>query len=247
MIKTSIRRWLPPSNLLILKLTSRIRRRLPPSVLLRFPFVYKLPFVKYESLLQEANGIEDLLTKLDRVMKLNGDIIECGSAYCGTSIIIANYLRAKGTTKRVYALDFFGAGFDLHELEEERRLGLTAIKDDAFTVGYSYEYVKKKIDRLGLSDTIIPVKGHFRDTLPDIDSEFCLTLIDCDLKNSITYCVETIWPRVPKNGIILFDDYETYDIFRGPKIAIDEFLDKHKNEISEHGMLNRLYYIVKNS
>jgi hypothetical protein len=43
-----------------------------------------------------------------------------------------------------------------------------------------------------------------------------------------------------------FDDYDTYQIFKGPKIAIDEFVSKHKNEISEHGLLNRLYYIVKN-
>ena len=235
----------PSPYVLIVKMTSRIRHKLPTSLLLKFPFIYRLPFVKYESLLQESKGLEDLLTKLNSVLNLSGDIIECGSAYCGTAVIIAKHLKLKGITKKVYALDFFGSGFDLEELKEERRLGLTEIKDDAFTGGYSYEYVKKKIDKLAVSDTVIPVRGHFRDTLPQLKTEFCLSLIDCDLKNSITYCAEMIWPRVPKNGIMLFDDYKTYHVFRGPKIAIDEFVGRHKNEILEHGVLNRLYYIVK--
>jgi hypothetical protein len=41
-------------------------------------------------------GIEDLLTKLNTVIDVNADIIECGSAYCGTAIIMANYLKEKG-------------------------------------------------------------------------------------------------------------------------------------------------------
>ncbi len=223
-------------------------RWLPTSILLAFPFIYRLKFVNYESFMQKNNGIEDLITKLKTVLNVNGDIIECGSARCGTTIIIANYLKAKGISKKVYALDLFGQGFDLQELQEERRLGLTRAKDNAFTRGMSYEYARRKIDRLGLSDIIIPIKGFFEDTLPHIDSEFCLSLIDCDLNKSMTYCAETIWPRVSKNGIMLFDDYdyELYHSFKGPKIAVDNFVSKYRNDISEHGLLNRLYYVVKN-
>ena len=50
-----------------------------------------------------------------------------------------------------------------------------------------------------------------------------------------------------KLGVMLFDDYEyeLYHAFKGPKIAVDEFVHKYSGEISEHGLLNRLYYVMK--
>ena len=54
-----------------------------------------------------------------------------------------------------------------------------------------------------------------------------------------------MWTRRGKNAVILLDEYdfEYNNAFKGPKIAVDEFVIK--NEISaEHDLLNRLYYIV---
>jgi hypothetical protein len=236
MIRSLIMRYVPP----------RIRAIVLNGLLLKFAFLYKTRFINYESQLEKNNGIEDLLTKLDAVHDIEGNIIECGSYVCGTAVIIANYLRSAGVNKKVYALDLFGGGFDLNELEAERRAGLTQAKDSAFT-HTSYEYVKKKIEKLGVSYIIIPVKGFFKDTLPHIDSKFCFALIDCDLEKSVFYSAETIWPKLSKNGVMLFDDYdyELYHAFKGPKIAVDEFVRKHRSEISEHGLLNRLYCIIK--
>jgi hypothetical protein len=67
------------------------------------------------------------MEKLRTVLNEEGDIIECGSARCGTSTVIANYLRSRRIIKKVYALDVFGSGFDTDELEEERQLGLTQL------------------------------------------------------------------------------------------------------------------------
>ena len=223
-----------------------IRALMLNGLLLKFPFLYRTKLVNYESQLGKNNGIEDLLTKLNTVLNVEGNVIECGSYVCGTTVIIANYLRLTGTNKKVYALDLFGGGFNTKELEEERLAGLTKAKDTAFT-HTSYEYVKRKIERLGFSTIIIPVRGFFEYNLPYIDSKFCFALIDCDLKKSILYCAETIWPNLSKGGVILFDDYdyELYRAFKGPKIAIDEFVNKYRSEVSEHGLLSRLYCIVK--
>jgi hypothetical protein len=236
MIKSFIIRWVPP----------QVRTLMLNDLLLKFSFLYRTKFINYESQLEKKNGIEDLLTKLNSVLDIEGDIIECGSYVCGTSAIIASYLRSVGVNKKVYALDLFGGGFDLKELEGERQAGLTQAKDSAFT-HTSYGYIKKKIEKLGFSGIIIPVKGFFRDTLPHIDSKFSLALIDCDLKKSITYCAESIWPKLSDKGVMLFDDYEyeLYRAFKGPKIAVDDFVDKYNSEISEHGLLNRLYYVMK--
>jgi hypothetical protein len=226
---------------------ARTHPLLPQSILngllLKFPFVYRMKFVNYESGLRDSGGLEDLMERLKGVINVNGDIIECGSDRCGTSVIMAKFLKSKGVSKKIYALDVFGSGFDVNELEEERQLGLTQATNKTFTYN-SFDYVKNKIKRLGLDQIIIPVKGLFKDTLPHINSTFCLCLIDCDLKKSMLYSAETVWPKLTKNGIMLFDDYGSSE-YKGVKIAVDDFVNKYRTDISVHGLLNKLYQVRK--
>jgi len=152
-------------------------------------------------------------------------------------------LKTIDNDKKIYALDVFGSGFDVNELEEERRLGLTQAQNRTFT-NTSFEYVKSKIKLLGLENIIIPVKGLFKDTLPSIDSTICLCLIDCDLRKSILYCAETLWPKLSRKAVMLFDDYGSM-AYKGVKIAVDGFVNEHQQEISEHGLLNKIYQVRK--
>ena len=156
--------------------------------------------------------------------------------------LMANYLRAKDVGKIIYACDSF-QGFDPTELEKERQAGLTKASHKTFT-STSYNYVKRKINKLGFEDIVIPIRGFFRDTLPEIESNFCFALIDCDLKESIIYCAETIWPHLMNNGVIVFDDY-TSEEYRGGRDGIDYFVNEHESEFSEHGLMTRLYYVCK--
>lgn len=202
-----------------------------------------MKFVNYESGLRTNHGIEDLISQLNNVLNITGEIIECGCDRCGTSIIMAKFLKSRGVTKKIYAVDVFGEGFEISELEEERRLGLTQATNNTFRYN-SIQYVKNKIERLGLHDLIVPVKGLFENVLPHIDSKFCLRLIDCDLRKSMLYSAETIWPRLSKKGIMLFDDYGSSE-YKGAKVAVDEFVNKYQDEIQEYGILNRLYHVRK--
>lgn len=225
-----------------------IRLFIPPrilnSLLLMFPFLYRTKTFNYESQIWKDNGINELLSQLDLVTNLQGNIIECGSARCGTSIIMAEYLRTKKIKKLIYACDSF-EGFERSELIKEKQLGLTTVSEKLFSdPSYSYDYVKRKINKLGYEEIIIPIKGYFKDTISHIKSNFCFAFIDCDLKNSILYCAETVWPNLENKGIIIFDDYK-YSVFKGTRLAIDKFVDDKKNEITDHGLLNRLYYVCK--
>jgi hypothetical protein len=176
------------------------------------------------------------------VLGLEGNIIECGSARCGASIIMAYHLRARGCTKSVYACDSF-EGFDHAELRRERASGLTTASEKSFT-STSYRYVQTKLAKLGVNGVVLPVKGFFQTTLPCISSEFCCALVDCDFRDSVIYCAETIWPHLVSGGRILFDDYTSED-FRGARLGIDDFIEKYENEIEEHGLLNHLYLVKK--
>jgi hypothetical protein len=223
-----------------------VKRAIPPSilneVLLAFPFLYRTRLVYYETNLKDHRGIDELLAQLSLVLNVEGSVIECGSSRCGTSIIMADYSRSRGIRKTVYACDSF-EGFDPVELAEERKAGLADAPDWAFT-STSYEYVRRKVRRLGLEGMVVPVKGFFQDTLPQLRDKFCFALIDCDLARSTLYCAETLWPKLTSNGRIVFDDYHTR-VFRGARLGIESFVTKYGHEMRDHGVMTRLYYVCK--
>ena len=228
-----------------MNLKQRIKRVIPPALLnrtlLALPFLYRTSLINYETNADSA-GVADLLSQLEAVLDVQGDIVECGSSRCGASIIMANALRAAGSEKKVYACDSF-EGFDREELRKEQQAGLTAISDKAFT-STSYAYVKAKLRALHVDDMVLPVKGYFKDTLPALGGPFCLAFIDCDLRESMIYCADTLWPRLAAGAIMIFDDY-TADDFAGARLAIDEIVASHRQDIAGHGLLQRLYYMRK--
>ena len=88
------------------------------NILLAWPRLYATRLVNYETTLSRA-GVADLLTQLQTVLMLDGNLIECGSSRCGASIIMANFLQSRGSRKSIFACDSF-TGFDLAELNRER-------------------------------------------------------------------------------------------------------------------------------
>ncbi len=223
---------------------TRIKQIVPRPVLyellLAFPMLYRTRSVQYETNLAQA--VDELIEQLDPTLVLDGEIIECGSARCGTSVMMAEHVRRKGVHKKIYALDSF-EGFDRTELAREREAGLTEEANDAFT-NTSFPYVKRKIQRLGFEGVVIPVKGYFEQTLPHFHSPSCFALIDCDLRESIVYCAEYLWHYMVPGGRMVFDDY-TSGNYRGARYAIDQFVESHQREIASHGLGTRLYSVVK--
>lgn len=215
-------------------LKATIKHMIPTPVLnatlLTFPQLYKLPMVRYETNIG-TKGINTIMDILNRVSHLEGNIIECGTSRCGTTAIMAQYLKEKGIDKHIYALDSF-EGFPEDEVEKEREEGLNFTSKGAFT-STSLEYVTKKFERLGVSDYVTPVKGFFEDTLESVDSDWCFAFVDCDLKDSLIYCGEIIWPRLASGGALLFDDYGA-EVHLAAREGVDYFVDKHSAEISEH-------------
>jgi len=210
------------------------------NVLLSMPWLYRTRFVCYESYLSDCSS--QIVGSIEDTKNVEGDLIECGSARCGTAVIMGNYLKANGIKKRVYACDSFGAGYDPDELEEDRRRGLTRVDKAAYTYN-SLAYVRKKIHRLELDDFVIPVPGFFKDTLPRLDGKFAFALIDCGLGASARYCLWTLWPKLSPHAEILVDDYQAGS-FRGIKLAVDDFVARNEEEISTSAPL-RLFTIKK--
>lgn len=218
-----------------------IPRRILNESLLRMPWLYRLPFIRWETSLH-AQGIEDLLEQLLRVRDVPGDIIECGTSRAGATVLMASAVRRLGVQKTIFACDSF-EGFDRAEFAEERRRGTAHAPDDAFT-STSLDYVSRKLRTLGVEDHVKPVKGYFQDTLPGLPGPWCFSLIDCDLERSLLYCAETVWRRLTPGGHLVFDDYACDD-FAGARRGVDRFVAAHAPEIAEHGLLRRLYLVRK--
>jgi predicted O-methyltransferase YrrM len=222
-----------------------VKRRIPPQVLnqtlLRFPALYRLRLVNFESNL-DAAAVEVLLDELGQTFDLPGDIVECGVSRGGASVLMARCLQRAGVAKRIYACDSF-QGFDRAELARERSAGLATSPEDAFT-STSLAYVQAKLRALGVGDVVVPVPGYFQDTLGELDVKPAFAFVDCDLRDSLVYCAETLWPRLPPGGRMVFDDYLA-DGWSGARLGIDAFVAEHQDEIASHGLRGSLYCVEK--
>ena len=131
-------------------------------------------------------------------------------------------------------MDSFGEGFDPDDFEEEMLSGatLTAGKE-AFRYN-SFDYVRKKVKKLGLEDRIVLVKGLFSSTLPQIKGSFSLVVIDCDLGKTIEFCLREMFPKLSPGAIIVIDDYNNPS-WTGVTPVVDDFMRSHQAR-AEHGL-----------
>lgn len=222
-----------------------LRRRLPSSVmnalLIRLPWLYRTQLVGYESHISRE-GLRELITHFDLASSVDGDIVECGSAHCGTSIVLAQHAISRGVRKVVFACDSY-QGFDEAELAREHALGLSDVPSSAFKSA-SYDYVVRKIAALGMDQWVIPVRGYFQETLPRLSGPFCMALIDCDLRESLLFAARAVWPRLSGGGRILFHDYLNPG-FKGAREGTDQFIQAKRSEISNSEHVGDFYVVVK--
>ena len=81
--------------------------------------------------------------------------------------------------------------------------------------------------------------GWFQDTVPrdarSVD-KIALLRLDGDFYDSTRVCLENLYPRVVKNGLVVIDDYGDW---QGCQRAVDEFLAADGQPI----LLNRIDYL----
>ena len=223
-------------------LPPRWRRRVKRELLLCFPSLYAAKAVRYEQSLTCDEEVRTLLSKLDAALCVPGDIIECGCFLCGTTVLMARYLREHGCDKRIYACDTF-RGFDPAEFAQERQRG-TASDEGDFTEN-DLGYVRRKMARLGVAEQITLVEGLFQETLAALPGPFAFAFIDCDLHDSMLYAARTIWPRLSPGGCCVFDDY-TNEVYRGATQAVNTFVAEHGPTLGDHGpLLHKMYFAFK--
>jgi O-methyltransferase len=153
-----------------------------------------------------------LAAAVNYTLRLEGDLIECGSYRGGSAAVVAQLL--KDTGKVVHLCDSFQG---LPEpCEKDNYHGKGSFGDT------SAADVRQGFEELGVAVKIH--EGWFSETLRGLQHlRFCTAHIDVDLYESVRECLEFCYPRMTPGGIMIVDDYGDPRCL-GVKAACDEFL-----------------------
>jgi hypothetical protein len=162
-----------------------------------------------------------------------GTVVEAGCALGGSTILLAS---GKSPDRRMAVYDVFGTipppserdGDDVHERYAEIAAGKAqGIQGDAY---YGYEQglkdkVSQTLANFGFpceKNAIDLIEGLFEDTM-NPDWPVAVAHVDGDWYDSVTVCLERLWPRLSSGGVIIIDDY---DAWTGCRRAVDDFLSR---------------------
>lgn len=156
--------------------------------------------------------------------KIPGNIVECGVAAGGSSALLAAVAQKhSATARKVFSFDTFegmpaASSLDLHRGQQADETGW-----GAGTCAAPVESLTTIARKLGVADSIRPVKGLFADTLPKNREDIgpiALLHVDGDWYSSTMDVFENIYDQVVAGGFIQVDDYGFWE---GCKRAVTEF------------------------
>jgi len=179
-----------------------------------------------------------------RYKNLQGDYVECGVWRAGMSGAIAEILDDE---KMLHLFDSFEGLPPAQEIDGEEAL---AWQKDTNASGYfnncaaEETYARQAMTLAGRENYKI-YKGWFNETLPSFNNRTIGILrLDGDWYDSIMDCFNNLFPQVINGGIILLDDYYTWD---GCSKAVHDYLSKIKSPSRVHQWNNQIGYIIKKS
>jgi hypothetical protein len=194
------------------------------------------------------NSFRYFADNFNRIDGIDGEVVECGVGFGHTLFLLLYLAGVEERNRTVWGFDSF-LGFPEPTPEDdsirkprkgEWKVITPAELRDIFFRRSQLPAASEKQLRI--------VKGYFRDTLPGSDvGTIALLHLDVDLYDSYKVCLESLYPKVARHGIILFDEYrqgDTQRVFPGAAKAIDEFF-ADKKETIEYDRTFDKYYCVK--
>jgi hypothetical protein len=216
-----------------------VRRALAPRRLDRLRFHHPRVAETIESVARERLTYLELPALLDLAEagfalergRLAGSVIEAGSAYGGSAIVLAS---AKDARRPLRVYDVFGEfpspserdAEDAHRRHAEIASGAATWSDDRPFYGYVSNLageVRASFTRYGLdpeANSIELIQGLIEQTLA-VEGPVALAHVDCDWYDPVVACLERICPHLVPGGRVIVDDY---DDWQGARRAVDEFL-----------------------
>lgn len=158
----------------------------------------------------------ELCAYLVNVLGLGGDVVECGCFKGETSLVIAKVLRRSGKDKQLHVYDSFEGVPTPTALDA----GTTVEQGEARASVHDVEATFK-----GAGERLPVIHaGWFSETIPDeLPERICFAFLDGDFYDSIRVCIEGVFPRLVRGGVVYVHDYG-YCKLPGVKKAVDAFV-----------------------
>jgi PST family polysaccharide transporter len=192
----------------------------------------------------DMSGYDKLLRFVNEnnLLNVDGDFVEIGAFLGGGSYKLANFLKRKKCDKKLYSVDVFelsidqtvsSAGIAMSDLYERRlnRSGKGLSQYEIFTKVTS-----------GCKNLIV-IKGDSKQISIPV-REIAFGFVDGNHEASyVENDFYLVWNKLSAGGVIAFDDYE-HDL---PQVTrtIDLLLRKHKEEMAETRIIDKVIFIKK--
>jgi O-methyltransferase len=179
-------------------------------------------------------GLIDLARRVQTVLAegVEGNFVECGTWRGGSSFLMAELLKRAGVTDRkVWLCDSFEGHRPPEEIDGPAALAYAENTNDPEYLNNcraDVDDAKRGARLLGVDGYTEFVKGWFDQTLPvnrERMGKIALLRIDCDWHASVRCCLDNLYDQVADGGIVIFDDYFSYD---GCAVAVHEFLGERR-------------------
>jgi O-methyltransferase len=174
-----------------------------------------------ESLVGDMPRVSVLYSLFSDCLHLDGEYWECGVYKGGTAGMFAHLLKDYKYGEALRLFDTF-TGLPDADLEKDEGSWIGMFKDT------SAEAVTSKIKNIYPLASIY--EGYIPDTFLGLEnSKIAFAHIDTDMYKSYIDCLEFIYPRVVKGGIIVFDDY---GYCPGAYKAVTEFFEDKSEKVN---------------
>jgi len=206
---------------------------------------YKLLFKKYRPYTMVPEGAFILnLDLCNHYKTMKGDFVECGVWRGGMSAAISEIL---GSDRPLHLFDSFQGLPAAREIDGKEAL---AWQRDVNAPGYfdncraEESYVLQAMKLAG-HKKYQTYPGWFDETIPEFgDHSVAIWRLDGDWYDSIMVCLDHLFPKVVEGGIVLLDDYYTWD---GCAKAVHDYLSKTESPSRVYQWDNQIAYLVKKS
>lgn len=199
--------------------------------------------------LKELNDLcqkSSLIYLAEQSLQYEGDMIELG-VFRGDSIRMLSKLVMDSVIKKtIYACDSY-EGFPEDKITQEDVSWLRPVSRLRNKFKHTQdipEHLESFFSKFNINGKV--VKGYFENTLPNLSIEkITFAHIDCDSYSSHIECLNFVYSRIVKGGVIIFDDYHSKK-WPGATKAIDEFFfDKPEKPLKCTERENPSWYLIK--
>lgn len=171
-------------------------------------------------------GFESNLLLASRINSIEGDVVECGVWKGGMSAGMAMVLEGR---RSFWLFDSFEGLPDAKEIDGETALDWQQDKDGDTYYDNCTANEKEAIEIMAMTgaEDVKIVRGWFNQTLKakDMPKDIALLRLDGDWYESTMVCLEALFPKVVEGGMVIIDDYYTWD---GCSKAVHDFLSKYQ-------------------